>query len=55
MEAASHLAELRPIDWGAVEEAFRSWQSRNDHALSLGGTGDLVDLVFALKAAIAKR
>jgi hypothetical protein len=28
--------------------------ANNDQALSIGGTGDLVELVFALKAAIAK-
>lgn len=43
-----------PIDWDAVERDFRSWLNRNDHALTLGGVGDLVDLVFVLKAAIAK-
>ena len=46
--------EIRPIDWDAVESAFRAWQGRNSHALELGGTGDLVDLVSALNAAIAK-
>lgn len=46
---------LSPTDWEAVEEAFRAWQARNDHALTMGGTGDLVDLVFALRAACAKR
>lgn len=47
--------ELRPIDWDAVRDAFTDWQARNDHALSIGGTGDLVELVFALSAALAKR
>jgi hypothetical protein len=46
---------LAPTDWDAVEAAFRAWLARNNHALELGGTGDLVDLVFALRAAVAKR
>jgi hypothetical protein len=50
--APDRFERLRPIDWEAVEEAFRAWQARNNHALELGGTGDLVDLVSVLKAAI---
>ena len=46
---------LRPIDWEAVEAAFRDWYAENLHALELGGTGDLVGLVSALNAASAKR
>jgi hypothetical protein len=46
---------LLPIDWNAVEDAFRDWYARNLHALELGGTGDLVTLLLALNAASVKR
>ncbi len=46
--------ELRPNDWEEVEAAFRLWYGQNYFALEDGGTGDLVGLVFALRAAIAK-
>lgn len=46
---------IQPVDWDAVEVAFRDWYARNLHALELGGTGDLVTLVSALSAASAKR
>lgn len=46
-------SEISPVNRDAVEDAFRGWLARNDHALTLGGTGDLVDLVFVLKAALA--
>lgn len=54
-EVKSLPPELRAVDWNAVRDAFTDWQARNDHALSIGGTGDLVDLVFALRAALANR
>lgn len=38
----------------AMEDAFLEWQSANDHALSLGGTGDVSALWAALSAASAK-
>jgi hypothetical protein len=46
---------LHPVDWTAVEDAFRDWYARNYSALEVGGTGDLVGLVSALNAASAKR
>jgi len=48
------LEKLEPVHRREVERAFRAWMANNDQALSIGGTGDLVELVFALKAAIAK-
>jgi hypothetical protein len=43
--------ELVPKDWEAIEAAFRGWYAENLHALEMGGVGDLVALVAALKAA----
>ena len=42
---------LQPVDWDAVEKVFRQWYAENYSALSMGGVGDLVSLVSALKAA----
>lgn len=34
-----------------LENAFRDWLAANAHALELGGTGDVYELVLALNAA----
>lgn len=37
----------------ALEAAFRDWMAENDHALSIGGTGDVEALLRMLNAACA--
>ncbi len=37
----------------ALERAFRLWWGRNSYALEDGGSGDLLDLLEVLNAAIA--
>lgn len=48
-------SSLQPIDWEAVERAFRDWYAENLHALELGGVGDLVGLLSVLNAAYPNR
>lgn len=48
------IVEITPANQEALEEAFLAWWSKNDHALSLGGTGDVVGLLLTLKAAMGE-
>ena len=49
LEPNSAILDL--ADREALEEAFRDWCGRWDHALALGGTGDVFELLAALIAA----
>ncbi len=42
------------LDVVPLEEAFMEWQAINGHALVLGAPGDVLTLLFALNAALAK-
>ena len=37
-----------------LEEVYCAWQSANNHALELGGFGDLLSLALAFSEALAK-
>ena len=38
----------------ALDDAFRDWRAENNHALELGGTGDVLGLLARLSAAVEK-
>ena len=53
MEANENLS-LNETETEALEAAYSSWTVENNHALTLGGFGDLRGLLCALMAASEK-
>lgn len=49
------LNEPSPDVRDRLDEAFRSWQAENSHALELGGTGDVYALLLALLSAASQK
>jgi hypothetical protein len=52
-ETGAPEIEVTPEMIESLEDAFMGWWARNDHALSLGGSGDVLDLLLTLNAALA--
>jgi hypothetical protein len=46
--------EITSNEIEAIENAFRDWYGEYNHALELGGTGDVFKLLTALMAACPK-